>query len=102
MRWGSISIPTAEPTQELTPAPTPTPPVNPGLFIGSQSQPQCEFGVNSETGLCNTEDIPSELLPPTPEPTTTLDEDFSIAEEPEEEVEKPEEEIVEGPAEEPD
>ena len=60
----------------------PTPSVNPGIFTRSQSQPQCEFGVNSETGLCNTEDIPPELLPPTPEPTTTPDEDFSKAEEP--------------------
>jgi hypothetical protein len=70
-----------------------------------RSQPQCEFGVNPETGLCNTEDILSEPLlptteplPPTPEPTTTPEEEFSIGEEPEEEVEEePEDEPEDEP-----
>jgi hypothetical protein len=72
----------------------PTPPNDPNLL--ARSQPQCEFGVNPETGLCNTEDTPSEPLPPTPEPTTNPEEEFSIEEEPEEEVEEvPEEETDE-------
>jgi hypothetical protein len=91
-------MPTAPvtPTPTPTPAPTPTPPVDPSLL--ARSQPQCEFGVDPETGLCNTEDIPSEPLPSTPEPNTTPeptvtpDEDSNLEEEPEEEeVEEPEE-----------
>ena len=72
------------PTQTPTPMPTltPTPPVDPSLL--ARSQPQCEFGINPETGLCNTEDIPSEPLAPTPEPTTTPNEEFGTEEEPEE------------------
>lgn len=81
--------PTPMPTPVLTPTPTtPIPPVDPSLL--GRSQPQCEFGVNPETRLCNTEDIPTEPLTPiqepstpTPEPTTTQDEEFSTEEEPE-------------------
>jgi hypothetical protein len=76
--------------------PTPTPPViyDPSPLARSQPQPQCEFGVNTETGLCNTEDIPTEPLPPTPEPTTTPDED--VEESPEEESQEETEEESEG------
>jgi hypothetical protein len=95
----------------LTPTPTPatpTPPVDPSLL--ARSQPQCEFGVDPETGLCNKEDTFSEPLPPTPEPlpptpepTTTPEEEFSIEEEPEEEVEEePEEEPEEDLEDEPE
>ena len=71
------------PTPGPTPTPTsPTSPVDPSLL--ARSQPQCEFGVNSETGLCNIEDIISEPptptpepSPTTPEPTITPDEEFS-------------------------
>jgi hypothetical protein len=93
--------PPVTPTPTPTPAPTPTPPIDPNLLARSQSQPQCEFGVNPETGLCNTEDVTSDPLSPTPEPTITPDEDLGVEEKPEEEVEEePEEEIVEEPEEE--
>jgi hypothetical protein len=94
------------PDPDLTPTPTsPTSPIDPSLLTRSQPQPQCEFGVNPETGLCNTEDIISEPLTPTqeplpstPEPTITPDEEFSTEEQPEEEVEEvPEEEPEEKP-----
>jgi hypothetical protein len=91
-----------EPTPEPEITPTPTPSVDPSLLARSQSQPQCEFGVNLETGLCDTEDILSEPstqepLIPTPQQTITPDGLFSTEEEPEEEIveEEPEEEIVE-------
>jgi hypothetical protein len=71
-----MPTPVPTPTPEPTQTPAPTPPVDPNL------QPQCEFGVNPETGLCNTEDISSEPLTPTPEPTATPDEEFSTEEEP--------------------
>ena len=73
--------------------PTPTPPLVPSLLARSQPQPQCEFGINPETGLCNTEDIPSEPLAPTPEPATTPDEEFGTEQEPEEIVEEEPEEM---------
>jgi hypothetical protein len=91
------------PNSKLTPTPTPTPPVDPSQLARSQPQPQCEFGINLETGLCNTEDIPSKPLAPTPEPTTTPDEEFGTEEEPEEMVEEEPEEVpeeVDGEAEE--
>jgi hypothetical protein len=100
--------PEPTPIPESDPEPTPTPSVDPSLL--ARSQPQCEFGVNLETGLCDTEDILSEPstqepLIPTPEPTITPDGLFSTEEEPEEEIveEEPEEEIVEEePEEEPE
>jgi hypothetical protein len=94
--------PTPMPTPVLTPTPTtPTPPVDPSLLARSPPQPQCEFGINPQTGLCNTEDIPSEPLPSTPVPTTTPEEEFGSDEEPEEEVvEEPEQEPEEEPQEE--
>jgi hypothetical protein len=95
--------PPVTPTPTQTPTPPPTPPIDSSLLAQSQLQPQCEFGVNPETGLCNTEDVASEPVPPTPEPTTTPDEDFSIEGETEEEVEdEPEDEMVEEPADEPE
>ena len=102
----SIPTPTSSPDPDLTQTPTsPTSPIDPSLLTRSQPQPQCEFGVNPETGLCNTEDIISEPLTPTqeplpstPEPTITPDEEFSTEEQPEEEVEEvPEEEPEEKP-----
>jgi hypothetical protein len=87
---GLVQTPPVTPTPEPTPA-TPTPAVDPSLL--ARSQPQCEFGVNPETVLCNTEDVPSEPFPSTPIPTITPDEEFSTEEEPEQEVaEEPEEE----------
>ncbi len=99
-----------EPTPEPEITPTPTPSVDPSLLARSQPQPQCEFGINLETGLCDTEDILSEPstqepLIPTPQQTITPDGLFSTEEEPEEEIveEEPEEEIVEEePEEEPE
>jgi hypothetical protein len=94
--------PTPMPTPVLTPTPTtPTPPLDPSLLARSSPQPQCEFGINPQIGLCNTEDIPSEPLPSTPVPTTAPEEEFSTDEEPEEEVvEEPEQEPEEKPQEE--
>jgi hypothetical protein len=90
------------PTSTPTPVPTPTSPIDPNLLARSQPQSQCEFGINSETGLCNTEDVTSEPVPPTPEPTTTPDGDFSIEEETEEAEDEPEEEIIDEPEDEPE
>jgi hypothetical protein len=92
---GLVQTPPVTPTPEPTPA-TPTPAVDPSLL--ARSQPQCEFGVNPETVLCNTEDVPSEPFPSTPIPTITPDEEFSTEEEPEQEVaEEPEQEPEEEP-----
>ena len=84
---GQPPTPTPMPTPVLTPTPTTPTPVDPSLL--ARSEPQCEFGVNPETGLCNTEDIPTEPLTPsqepltpTPEPIPTPDEEFSTEEEP--------------------
>jgi hypothetical protein len=49
---GSPPDPSRPVTGTTTPEPTlttPTPPVDPSLL--ARSQPQCEFGVNPETGL---------------------------------------------------
>jgi hypothetical protein len=51
-------LPPPTPTPKSTP--TPTPPVDPSLLRSQRRQPQCEFGVNPQTGLYNIADIPSE------------------------------------------
>jgi hypothetical protein len=100
---GLVQTPTPTPpvtTPEPTPT-TPTPPVDPNLLARSQPQPQCEFGIDPETGLCNTEDTSSE--PGTPDPTITPEEEFSREEEPEGEVDEvPEEDPEEEPDNEPE
>jgi hypothetical protein len=93
-----------KPTPTATPTPTPktTPPVDPSPLAQSRPQPQCEFGINPETGLCNTAESESltptqEPLTPTPEPTVDPDEDLGTEEESEEIVEEePEEETENG------
>jgi hypothetical protein len=96
--------PTPEPTLQLTPTPAPTAPVDPSPLARSEPQPQCEFGVNPQTGLCNTADISSESLTPTqepltptPEPNVDPDEGFNVEEEEsEDEVEEESEDEPEG------